>query len=207
MRVAGSCACAAIVAALALASCGSDPDPRAQLAGSLEGLASADPAVLCEKTLSRRLSKEIYGGAGKCLAAERAARATAAPRTARITNVRVRGDRGSAYVVLRGGDGSEKSGGEMRGAVSAVRENGGWRLDRFSTPFLRSGLKAGLVGNPQIAPDLQACLSEQIELLPEDELRRVALGAMGANQTALGRMQALVRACVEKVSPSGGEVS
>lgn len=207
MRAAGSGACAAIVAALALASCGSDADPRAELAGSLNGLASPDPAVLCQKTLSRRLSREIYGGVDKCLAAERAARATATARTARITNVRVKGDRGSAYVVLRGGDGSDTSGGEMRGGVSAVREAGGWRLDRFSTTFLRSGLKAGLVGNPQIAPDLQACLGEQVDLLDDAALRRLALGAMGADPAALGEMQGLIRGCVEKVAPSGGDVS
>jgi hypothetical protein len=193
------------VAALALAACGGGADStETQIENMLRrGFTTGDARVLCERTLSPGLASQVYGSAAKCLAAERSGRsARSSADDARISKIAVRGDRGSAFVVMKGGD---QSG--TRGLVSVIRGKDGWRLDAFSTAFLRSGLKAGLEGNPDIAPDLQACLSGQLNALDDAKLRRLALGAMSADPAALQQMQGLIGSCVQANPPPPGQIA
>ena len=187
---------------LAAVGCGGGgDDAETQITKALRrGLTTTDPAVLCERTLSPGLARQVYGGTAKCLTAERGGKGARSPADdASITKIAVRGDRGSAYVVLKGGDQSGQ-----RGVVSVIRGDDGWRLDGFSTAYLRSGLKAGLEGNPDIAPDLQACLTDQLNALDDAQLRRLALGAMSADPAALQQMQGLIGNCVQASPPAPG---
>jgi hypothetical protein len=195
----------ASLAALALAGCGGGGDSaETQIADMLRrGFTTVDATVLCERTLSPGLARQVYGGTAKCLAAERGGEsARSSADDASVTKIAVRGDRGSAFVVMKGGD---QSG--TRGVVSVVRGDDGWRLDAFSTAFLRSGLRAGLQGNPDIAPDLEACLTAQLDALDDAKLRRLALGAMAADPAALRQMQDLIGGCVQTPPPAGGQIA
>lgn len=159
--------------------------------------------MLCSETLSRGLAQQIYGGTAGCLAAERGVAGSRSRATAvRVSRVVVNGDRGNAYVALVGGD---QAG--MRGPVSVVRRDGRWRLDAFSTSFLLSGLKAGLVDNPQVGDALGACLRGQLDGLDAAVVRRLAFGAMAARPEAVEGMQALVRECVEPSAPPAGDAA
>jgi hypothetical protein len=190
---------------VAIAGCGGGgDDPSTQISDTLRrGFTTTSPSVLCEQTLSSGLAQQVYGGTARCLVAERGGKGARSPAdAASVTRVVVKGRRASAFVELKGGD---QSG--TRGLVSVVRGDKGWRLDGLSTAFLRSGLKAGLSGNPQIAPDLAACLSGQLNALHDAALRRLALGAMAADPAALEKMRGLIQACVAAPPPAGGEVA
>lgn len=194
-----------VLALAALVSgCGGGDDAATQVADGLRrGFTTDDPAVLCQQTLSAGLAQRIYGSAASCLESERRAAATRTPAASvRVSEVVVHGDRANAFVVLVGGDAAG-----TRGAVSLVRRDGRWRLDALSTGFLRSGLKSGLVDNPQVSASLRDCLSSRLDTLDDAIVRRLGLAAMGARAEGVQGMQALIRECVEAPAPSGGDAA
>lgn len=201
-----------VVFAVALAGCGGGgdaPDPRAEIAETLRaGLTTNDPELLCMRTLSPALARRIYGSTKKCLAVEAAANASGRTvRSARVSRVKVDGDRASAYIVLTGGNPPGASPvvgpGAARGGLEVVRGKAGWRLDDMSHEFLRSVLKAGLVGNPEVGQALGECLAGKVDGLDDSSLRRMAFGAMGGVPGALEQMQQLVAACVQGTGSQG----
>ena len=125
----------AVLAAAVLAACGSEDDARKDIAATLRtALTTNDPAALCRQTLSAGLIKRVYGGTAQCLAVQRGASGSRVPaKSVEISRIRIDGDRGTAFVALRGGD---ENG--ARGPLTVIRQDGGWRLDDLSTAFLRS---------------------------------------------------------------------
>lgn len=196
-----------MIAALAVgvAGCGGGGEDQARdvADGLRRGFTTTDPAVLCQQTLSAGLAQQIYGSAARCLEAERQAAGTRVPATSvRVSRVVVHGDRANAFVVLVGGDAAG-----TRGAVSVVRRDERWRLDALSTGFLRSGLKSGLVDNPQVSAALRDCLSARLDTLDDGVLRSLGLAAMGARAEGMQGLQALIGDCVEQQAPAGGDAA
>jgi hypothetical protein len=194
---------APLLLAALLAGCGGGPQAaRPQIAAMLRtGLTTNDPVVLCERTLSAGLVARVYGGTERCLAVERGAAASRRQAgSVDVSRITVDGDRGSASVVVRGGD---QDG--ARGPLTVVRQDGGWRLDDLSTAFLRSEFSAGATSNPDLDGTLARCLGRRIGALDDAPLRRLAFAAMGGRPQAQDQLQALVGACVEALSvPSAG---
>ncbi len=196
---------AAVLAAALLAGCGEQDRPDTQITAMLKaGLTSVDAAVLCRQTLSAPLVKRIYGGADRCLAVQAQANAGRTPAQAvDVSRIEVDGERGTAHVVLRGGD---EDG--TRGALTVTKERGGWRLHDFSTAFLRSEFTKSLTNNEQLDSRLRACVSRSIRTLRDSELRALAFGALAGDPQAIAGLQGFVADCVKALTaPSAGDAA
>lgn len=200
---------AATLVAGVLAGCGaggtSAADSRKEIVSALQtGLTTNDPVTICETSLSSGLVGRVYGSPQRCLAVEgQNAASRTGPRAVDVTQVKVDGDRGSASVVLHGGD---QDG--ARGGLSLVRQDGKWRLDDLSTAFLRSEFSAGLSGDDQLQANLTACVGKKVVGLDDASLRRLAFGAMGGRPEAQVQLRGLVTQCIRELSAgSSGDVA
>ena len=193
----------ALLALVLLAGCGNDDRDRQNIARTLRTtLTTTDPAVLCGETLSSGLIARVYGGDQRCNAVERGSAGTRRPPAAvEVSGIKIDGDRASASVAVRGGD---QDG--VRGALTVVRQDGGWRLDDLSTAFLRSSFDAGLKSGGDLEGALVACLGKKVVTLDDAALRALAFGAMGGRPEAQQQLRGLVGECVAAFgAPAGGQ--
>lgn len=199
---------AVVAAASVLAGCGGADGPdaeqdRAAITRMLKtGLTTGDARVLCSQTLSRGLAARIFGTASQCPVVQAQASAGRTPPTAvQVTRVRVRGDRATATLRLRGGDEDGTA-----GPVFVTREAGGWRLSDLSTAFLRSELTSAFGPGSTLDRRLRDCMIRAIGALDDRSLRRLAFGAMSGQPQARQQVASLVSGCAKAPSdPADGE--
>ncbi len=197
---------AALALVATLGACGSDAgEDREDIARTLRvGLSATDPAVLCDATLSTGLQTRVYGSAERCTAVETRSAPTRVPPTGVVvSDVRVDGDRATATVGLRGN--AQDS---VRGGVSLVREDGGWRLDDLSTQFLRTSFNAGLDSGGTLEGALVVCIGTKIRQLDDAAMRTLAFGAMGGRPQARAQLRAFAAQCVDALdAPAAGDTA
>jgi len=182
---------------------GSEEDAPEQVAQTLRtALTTSDAAVLCGQALSVGLVARGYGSSERCVAVETgSAGSRQPPQAVDVSGVEVDGDRADASVAVRGGsqDG-------VRGGLSLVKQDGGWRVDDLSTEFLRSSLDAGLSSGGSLEDTLVACVGKSVVGLEDEALRSLALGVMGGRPEAQQRLRGLVEQCVRALAaPASGD--
>lgn len=180
-------ACVLVAAGLALPACG-DGDQHRIVRLLTDGLTSKDPRVVCEGSLSPALLVRIYGSTEECHETEGApAEQISQAQSVEVRDVRVRGDRATAEVVVHGGnhDGA-------RGTLTLRHKQAGWRVSDLSVSLLRSQFDAGIRRMQSIDGSMKRCLVKQMRALPDVEFKTLAYGADAA---ARARLSAVAQRC------------
>ena len=102
-----------------------------------------------------------------------------------FSRVVVDGDRATTKIKVRGGDTDGAA-----GVLRLVREDGHWRIDDLSAPFLRSLMERGLrtdEGDEELPASAEECLRRFNGTLSNAELRKLAYGLIGHMKEATRR--------------------
>lgn len=197
---------APLACALLLAACGgsSSDDSSKQITDVITtAVTTADPNVICKKTLAGSWVSEVYGTVTRCVTVERADAKTNTPATAaEVSGIKVDGDQATAFVEAKGG-----SNDGARGELSLTKEDGDWRISSLSTALLRSQFEAGAKSDRELPKDLKACVVDEVTGLSDADLRTLAVGSIGKQPKAQAALQAIVTRCLGQTTRSGSSSS
>jgi hypothetical protein len=175
------------MALLALTGCGRDQE-RAIRGVLVAGLTSQDPRMVCEGSLTPALLARIYGDVPSCHRVEGArSEQISQALSVNVSGVRVAERRATAVVTMHGGshDGA-------RGALSLVRNGGGWRVGDLSVALLRSEFEVSLRRAQGVEPVAKTCIANGMRGLDDETFKRLAYEAgTGAHR----RLSAVAQEC------------
>ena len=166
-------------------------DERAIRALVVRLFRSSDVAWVCTRSLTPRLFARLYDGRAACRKAAADDEDDKPPRRVEVSRVETRGaGSGTAEVLLVGGD----TGG-AKGAVSLIKAGGDWRLDDFTTPFLRSLMQASLRNDDDVPPATGRCIGRRLERIPDERFKRLSFGLLGEKRRASVQLLTLWSEC------------
>jgi hypothetical protein len=160
-------------------------------------LESDDVDDQCERGVTRRFVREIYLSAAHCRDATKPDPGDPPPDTAKVSAIRIDGDRATAGVELTSVKGSRAT-----GRLALVRVADTWKVDRLGVDFLRSvfsTLPAEAAGSAERR--VLRCVAYAARALPDADVRRIGNLVVGRRLTARS-LPAEVTACLR-----GGDAS
>lgn len=138
-----------------------------------QSLTTETPRQDCRERLSDAFIERMYESRERCVEIQQDDDGEPVD-SVRFSRLRVRRDRATVGIELRGGD----SGG-ARGDLGLVREGGRWRIDDLSVPLLRSLLNAGLAASErdgELPSGGRECVVAATQRLGGTELKELAYG-------------------------------
>lgn len=184
-----------LLAALALAACGSDTPPEEEAReAALVAAKTEDPKVFCREMVTARFIDEVFDGDLKaCIESDVVEENPGKPV---ITTVVVpEKDETKATVGMRI-EGGKADG--LSGHVLLVDEDGEWLLDRFETDYLRSifDISIDRVDEGIVAYDsMKACMGQQLDRQGDEFLRTLTWESMSDQKTAEEKTIGLAEKC------------
>lgn len=201
----------AVVAAVLLASCGGGAErtPSQQVRDVLSSwFTTHDVDTRCERDVTARFVREVYGDESACRRAEEPDEKTE-PLAGSIEVGRpaLRGDRGAVRVELH-----HERAASAAGRVELAREGSRWRIDALGADLLRELFIGRTIQQVQMTAErpglrlavARQCVVEWFAPLPADEMRRLGYAVFG-QRPARERMVEPIIGCLNapRTGPQG----
>jgi hypothetical protein len=185
----GAVVAASILAALALAACGSSDnnsqDDQDISAVITRAATSGDPAA-CTDSQTQRFTDQTSGDQGPGAAAVKSCEQNAADSvsdSAKTTNIEVDGDKATAEATFTGGavDGQTLK-------LDLVKEDGKWKVDQltgfvnFNRQAFNASFESQIATDSSIPAQVVGCIKQQVEGATDEQLQAVFLNPSGGNQ-------------------------
>lgn len=176
-----------VLGTLLLASCGGSdegPTPEQQVREALSGwFTTLDVDARCERAVSQRFLREVYGDQAACRRAE-APHPDARPlaETALAGRTTLRGQRGAVVARFKGGRTDL-----IHGRVELAHERSRWRIDALSPGLLRDIFTRTTFDQVQLTAErpglrltaAQKCVFFRFQEYSDEEVRRMGYAAIG----------------------------
>ncbi|WP_372791392.1 hypothetical protein [Paraconexibacter sp.] len=175
-------------AALAFAGCGDDgggstaDDEQGIQAVATKAITTTDAEVKCVDVVTEGFVKMVYGSLEQCKKAEAPdPDDDPKPTGARMSSIKIDGDKATGIVTVEGGDSAGAS-----GELSFEKVDGDWKVSDLGISFLRSQLTTSVTNSPfsesgdEPLDDAKArtCIVKAFAALPDDQFRTIAFKAI-----------------------------
>lgn len=162
-----------------LTACGGGESDEDKIVGMIERSATSTDPANCKETQTLAFMEQASGGSGKeaekeC--EEETKNGEDNPKAVNVSEVEVNGEKATANVEFEGGN----FGGQTV-EVALVEEEGDWKLNeltgfaKFNPTQLVAALAKKLEEEPEIEPQVAACIVEGLEEAPKEELENLVI--------------------------------
>lgn len=187
--------CLVLLAALALAACGSETPPEEEVReAAILTAHTEDPKVFCRQLVTQRFVEEVFDGDRKaCEKSDVVEENTGKPVITEIAIPEKDDSRATVGMRVEGG----KSDG-LAGHVLFLDVDGEWKLDRFETDYLRSVFDVSIkkVDEGIVSYDsMKNCMSKQLDAKGEAFLRTLTWESMTDTKLAEEKTISLAEKC------------